>query len=537
MYIIKNALKSLRYSIGRNLLIGIIITVIAVTACIGLSIRQAAENAKKETMSGLSVTAQISLDMQSMMGNAFGEGGFDRDNFKENFGKLEGLDLEELKTYAKAESVSDFYYTLTLSLNGTDEFEAVSTTTESEDGEDRDSNGGFGGFGGGMPQMSGGKGGMFRSSSDFTLIGYSSEKAMTDFIDGNSSISDGECFKEGTENLDCIISEELATYNDTQIGDTITLVNPENEEETYALKVVGFYSSESSSSDSMPGFSKGFGGATDPTNQIFLSAAAAQKISDASSALATDDSSSAVYSSISGTYVFESVEKYESFEDEARELGLSEEYQISSSDINAYEQSLVPLESLSETAKYFLIVILVIGAIILVVFNIFSIRERKYEVGVLTAIGMKKQKVAMQFLCEVFVVTFLSVIIGGGIGAVSSVPVTNALLENQITAQSQSAERTEQSFGRPGMPGGDSGMPTPPSGSGGGFGGFGGGGLNFSEFGEQTAEYVKQIDSATDLTVLLKLCGIGLLLTLCASGVSVIFIMRYDPLKILANRD
>lgn len=87
MYVIKNALKSLRYSIGRNLLIGIIITVIAVTACIGLSIRQAAEYAKKETMEGLSVTAQISLDMKSMMGNAFGEGGFDRDNFKENFGR------------------------------------------------------------------------------------------------------------------------------------------------------------------------------------------------------------------------------------------------------------------------------------------------------------------------------------------------------------------------------------------------------------------------------------------------------------------
>lgn len=533
MYVIKNALKSLRYSIGRNLLIGIIITVIAVTACIGLSIRQAAENAKKETMEGLSVTAQISLDMQSMMGNAFGEGGFDRDNFKENFGKVDGLDLDELKTYAKADSVSDFYYTLTLSLNGTDEFEAVSTTTDSEESESDESKGGFGG----MPQMGGGKGGMFRSSSDFTLIGYSSEKAMTDFINGNATVSEGSCFEEGTADLDCIISDELATYNNTQIGDKITLVNPENEEETYELKVVGFYTSDSAASEEMPGFSKGFGGATDPTNQIYLSAKAAGKITDASTEAAEEDSDTAVYSSISGTYVFESVEKYESFEKEARDLGLAEEYKISSSDINAYEQSLVPLESLSEVAKYFLIVILIIGAVILIVFNIFTIRERKYEVGVLTAIGMKKQKVAMQFLCEVFVVTFLSVIIGGAIGAVSSVPVTNALLENQITAQTQTADRTEQSFGRPGVPGGDSAMGAPPSDMGGGFGGFGGGMPDFDEFGKQTAEYVKQIDSATDVTVLLKLCGIGLLLTLCASGVSVIFIMRYDPLKILANRD
>ena len=31
--------------------------------------------------------------------------------------------------------------------------------------------------------------------------------------------------------------------------------------------------------------------------------------------------------------------------------------------------------------------------------------------------------------------------------------------------------------------------------------------------------------------------GVGLLLTLVASAASVLFIMRYDPLKILANRD
>ena len=42
---------------------------------------------------------------------------------------------------------------------------------------------------------------------------------------------------------------------------------------------------------------------------------------------------------------------------------------------------------------------------------------------------------------------------------------------------------------------------------------------------------------ATDIVVLLKLLGIGVLLALVASAASVIFIMRYDPLKILANRD
>ncbi|MBQ8311307.1 MAG: hypothetical protein IJX80_09895 [Clostridia bacterium] len=57
MYIVKNAFKCITRSVGRSILIGLITLVIAVSACIGLSIRQAAENAKKSTLAGLSVTA------------------------------------------------------------------------------------------------------------------------------------------------------------------------------------------------------------------------------------------------------------------------------------------------------------------------------------------------------------------------------------------------------------------------------------------------------------------------------------------------
>ena len=85
-------------------------------------------------------------------------------------------------------------------------------------------------------------------------------------------------------------------------------------------------------------------------------------------------------------------------------------------------------------ALYFLIVVFAIGGVVLVVLNIFNVRERKYEVGVLTAIGMKKFKVSLQFIFETLVVTFVFIVIGGCIGAVSSVPVTNSLLESQIEA-------------------------------------------------------------------------------------------------------
>ena len=50
MYIIKNAFKCICRAKGRNVLIGIIALVIAVSACLGLSIRQAAESAKESAL-------------------------------------------------------------------------------------------------------------------------------------------------------------------------------------------------------------------------------------------------------------------------------------------------------------------------------------------------------------------------------------------------------------------------------------------------------------------------------------------------------
>lgn len=67
MYLIKNALKCISRSKGRNILIGVIVFVIAVSSCIGLSIRQAAESARKEMLASMSVTATISFDRTAMM--------------------------------------------------------------------------------------------------------------------------------------------------------------------------------------------------------------------------------------------------------------------------------------------------------------------------------------------------------------------------------------------------------------------------------------------------------------------------------------
>lgn len=591
MYIIKNAFKSIRRSKGRNILMGIIILVISVSTCIGLSIREAAESAKEETLADLTITGKISVDRSAMMNNMktgngsntnsdgnsdsnsaigtdSGSHTFDKDSFISNFQNIQSLSIDEMQKYAALDSVQSFYYTMTVSMNGNDSLEAVTTTnSESEAGSndkttdnadnttDKSSNNGSNsnnsnnmkpGMGENDNNRMGFSKGSMGTQGDFTVVGYSSDEAMRDFVNGTSKITEGSMFETGTEDYNCVISDELAAYNSISVGDEITIENPNNETETYTLKVVGIYNnSQSTVSESTT--MKGFSTASDPANQIYLSYTALKSITTASSTNAvtsTDEKTgrektTAIPEQVSGTYLFATAEDYDTFSKDVYTAGLSTDYVVSSSDLSSYEDSIVPLDNLSEMATYFLIVVLSIGAIVLIVLNIFSVRERKYEVGVLTAIGMKKAKVSMQFIFETLVVTFIALLLGAIIGATSSVPVTNSLLASQIEAQKSSDNQQSSSFGRDTMKPGN--MPNDTYGTSNGKSNNqsmqNNGRNNMITNAKTSTDYISKVTTATDVRVLVQLLGIGICLTLVASAASVIFIMRYDPLKILANRD
>ncbi len=271
---------------------------------------------------------------------------------------------------------------------------------------------------------------------------------------------------------------------------------------------------------------------SDPANNIYMNYNALQTIIDKSEKAGntyTDDNSqkqsAALRNEVRFTYVFSEAAHYYTFKDKVTELGLSDDYQVSSTDISAFEESLTPLETLSTMALWFFIVVLAIGGIILVVLNIFNLRERKYEVGVLTAIGMKKKKVATQFVCELLTVTFVAMILGSCIGAATSVPITNALLEKQISASETQTETMNDNFGF------DS------SNKGTGNQGFGGK-MDKTQGGSQNkaVSYVKSVSSATDIVVILELFALAIFLTIISSLAAIVTIMRYEPLKILSNR-
>lgn len=494
MYIIKNAYKSIIRAKGRNILIFILVFLIALSACVALSVRNSAESAKETAYNALSITAQISTDRQGIMGG----GNTDREAMMDRLSQ--SLTLDELNYYAKSDYVDNFYYSMSAGLNVTEDFTVYETSSS-------------GGFAGGFGGMRGG-----RSMADLTVIGYSSHDAMTSFISGENVIYEGSVFEQDSSDNSCVISYELAVLNELAVGDAITVCNPSKEEQTYTLTVCGIFQNETTDSYS---------------NTIFTTYASLDAIVEDTKKNAeevTNDrgmtSSTELKATPNGTYVFFDVESYDGFCADAISMGLdTDTYTVSSSDINQYEKSIVPLESLSKFTMMFFVVVLLIGGGILVIFNMFTVRERKYEIGVLAAIGMKKGKVAMQFLTETFMITLFAIVIGTGAGAAASRPVGNYLLQEQIaSAESESAE-TIENFGGKFQGNGNNKFQN--------FGNMGGASIQKNT---DNVEYLDSLNATTDLNVLLSLMGISILLTLAAGSVGMISVLRYEPLKILSER-
>lgn len=493
MYIFKNAFKSITRSKTRNVLIGIIITVIAVASCIALSIKNAANEVEQSYLESYNVTAQLSLDRNLLRNNARNNSeSFDPKKFMSN---VQNISAEDIMKYGTSEYVKNYLFSVQANMN------SANLTKVTEDVQANISNGN------GKQltirgDMTGG------ASGDFRVIGYNSLDAMTQFINSTYKITKGEIFSIDSNNNSCVISTELAEENQLDIGSTFTLNNPNNESESYTFTVVGIYEDLSADGE----FSMFSGSA----NQILTSYNSLNNIVTKSNE--TEDTKLNVQTN--GTFNLINADVIDAFTAEVKSKGLSEYYTVSTN-LESFNQSVAPLKNLSSFATTMLVIVLLIGGSILVVLNMLNIRERKYEIGVLRAIGMRKRIVLSQFVIELLMVTAISIILGTVIGSVSSVPIANNMLQSEITTQQTESTKVSENFGR----GQDFGGPTNARNG------------MMQVFGNNASiDYVDKINAVVDVNIVLQLALIGIALTIVSSSISMVFISRYTPLKILSNR-
>ncbi len=515
MYVVKNALRNISRAKGRSFLIFVLILVISISACISLSIKESAESAKQQAYEGMSITGSISVDREAMMAQVQ-EAGDDRTAMMSMMNQ--SLELDEMLELAASDYVENFYYTGSIGFSVVeDEFEIYESDEISVAQQAPEQ------MGGGKGEMQGGQqGGSSQNiSSDVTVTGYSSHDAMTDFVSGMLNILDGNVFDIDDEENSVVISEEIAYLNELEIGNEFVLINPLQEEEQHTFTVVGIF--ECLTTDAY-------------ANYMYISYPSLEVIMEGSESVATtfenertgEDTSTAMTTSASGTFVFTNVATYNAFDESLESLGLDTDlFTLQSTDIEAYESSVVPLENLSSFTMMFFMVVLIVGGIILVIFNLFTVRERKYEIGVLAAIGMQKPKVALQFILETVVITFAAIIIGSTVGAVASQPIADNLLASQIEASESSSSSVNDNFG-----GNFSGKGQSSSQAQGGAPGQ----EMSSRNGNSAVEYVDSVVAGINVEIFLQLIAVGMMLAILASSVGLIAILRYEPLKILSSR-
>ena len=581
MFIVRNALRSIFRSPGRTIIICVIVVVIATGACIALSIQQSAGVARQHTEDTLQIRAHINVDRQYVMEALQNSSDSSSESIEESVKSISGLTLDEMLKYAEASMVQDFYYYSNISLNGDNGLTALNENDYSDLQNMLESSAGtVGPSGESMPSLQDIMATVtFRG--DFMLYGYVSDASMESFQDGDCYITNGVMIDPGSDAYECIITEELATYNSLKVGDQITLTNPGLTSERFLFTIVGLYKN---STDSTTTTIQSY---DDPANYILTSYPVVQDIvsrsksyhdpastesivtltdgtqgeqllltdgtivvkggekqetetesdsesdssSDSSSESESDSSSdsssdsetdsdsegtSEISETVVGTYVFQTLEDYDAFEVAVRDMGLESKYTVTSNDVASFEASLVPLNNLSSYANTFLYIVLAVGAVILIGVNFYNIRERKYEIGALTAMGMHKWKVALQFVIELTLVTFMGLAIGLMIGATVSVPVTNELLSSQINYEQAHSDQKVSNFGRD-----VSTATTKPR----------GGDV------EGEVKYVSTVTFSIDYVVITQMALIGAILTLLSSTSAVASILRYNPLTILAERN
>jgi putative ABC transport system permease protein len=213
---------------------------------------------------------------------------------------------------------------------------------------------------------------------------------------------------------------------------------------------------------------------------------------------------------IDPVFVIKDKQSVEKFENEVKEKGLSTYYKMSNN-LEDIENATKSITSVKTFATTFLIITLIIGGIVLAVINMINIRERKYEIGVLRTIGMKKFKLALQFMLELLIVCLVGLGIGAGVGAYASVPVANNLLASEINNNKEENNNIKGNFGM----------------------------RDFEkdfDFGVAKVNEVDSINAVVDIKVLGELLGLGILLTLVSSLASMVAISRFSPLNILKER-
>jgi putative ABC transport system permease protein len=457
MYILQNALKNIVRNKGRNILMGAIILAIIVTTVISLIINTASGSIIEDYKTRFGTKVYINPDTSRLT-------------------VLGGQKSEQIVPLSEVyAAIADSEHLMSAFL--TCQVPSVNDTLIGL-GEQLDGNAVPVGGGGRFPTMN--------------VHGYTNPEQHDDFREGTREISSGTF---PVNNNECIVSMAFAEKNNLVVGDVIDIAQGMVANNPLSLTVVGIYFDFKKSMYG-DGTDEGTAAAINARNDIITNYETASTFGKTNPRVDT------------AAYYLKNPDLLSAFESEARAAGLSYDYKVTT-DEDAYNRIVGPVQGMAKITFTFMIVVLILGGLILILLASLAIRERKYEVGVLRAMGMKKHKVALGLICESLIITVVCLIIGLSIGAAVAQPVSDVLLQGQVAA----AEAGNNSNA---------------------------GGMTMNYAGVQTdtnATPLTDLDVNLNIRVVMTIILISLLLVLISSAAGIGNITKYEPIKILMERN
>ncbi|EJB4960141.1 ABC transporter permease [Listeria monocytogenes] len=501
MNFFKRAWLSMKARKGRSVLQLIIFTVVCVLILSGFTIQSAADKASELAREQLGGTVTLTVDREKQMQTMREEASSSDSSSTESKPQFQSspIDVSDANDLAKLNHVASYnYYSSTQALaSGFDPIESSGDTSSSNDESSTTAETQGPGVGQGGPQM---------VDADLSISGLLDSATSTDFEAGTSELTSGVAITSADKDKNvAMVEENLAEENDWKVGDSFTVTSSDGNTKV-TLKIVGIYKTTDSGSDMAQNFSF-----LNPYNKVYVPYTVANTIKGSDYKNTVD----------SAVYTMDDAANISAFEKEAKKVD-SIDWDTFKLDANdtLYQQMIGPINIVASFSKNVVYIVSIAGALILGLLVMMQVRDRKYEMGVLLAIGEKRGKLIAQFFVEILIVALVSF----GLAAASSHYVAQ-LAGNQLLAQQNSSTNETTTSTENRGPGG-----------GGGQGGPGGFGQSVSNLTKNT-EQIKELDIQVTLEDMLKMGGIGIGIAFISVLLPAALVLRMNPKTILTKQE
>jgi putative ABC transport system permease protein len=300
-------------------------------------------------------------------------------------------------------------------------------------------------------------------NEEVTAYAVSDENSFINFGYGQFTLIEGGFPTNGAE---CIISSECARKSKLEIGDTLFV-----EQIGGTLAISGIFSDPTIQGTNTKDYRTPL--QIKPNDIITLH--------DFSSNL--EDSCI-----VTGSFFLKSPNNTDVFLDELRDKGLSEDYSISFNQYR-YRETMTEINKSTDVIMTYSLIVILIGVGIIFIMNLFAMRGRKYEIGVLRANGMPKGKVLCLMMGEMLILAVIATVIALIVGALAQTAIIKAVLQMS------------------------SGVP------------------------QGVKEVLSSGNGLLTGSIIATLIGLMMALVVISDSVTIGRVMRFDPIKILSDRD